>query len=32
MFRYVIVIGDNKIKHIKRCELSTVIITVHGSC
>ena len=29
---YLIFIADDKILFIKRCELSTVIITVHGSC
>ena len=28
---YVIVTADDKIQSIKRCELSAVIITVHGS-
>jgi len=31
MFTYVIVTVDDKIQSINRCELSTVIITVHGS-
>jgi len=32
MFTYVIVTADDKIQSMKRCGLSTVIITVHGSC
>jgi hypothetical protein len=32
MFTHVIVIDDDKVQCIKCCELSTVIITVHGSC
>ena len=32
MFTYVIVIVDDKIEPTKCCELSAVIITVHGSC
>ena len=29
MFTYVIIVVDDKIQYAKRCELSTVIITVH---
>jgi len=32
MFTYVLVIADDKIQTMKRCELSTVLISVHGSC
>jgi hypothetical protein len=32
MFTYVIVTDDDKIQSMKRCKLSNVIITVHGSC
>jgi hypothetical protein len=32
MFTYVIIVVDDKIQYIKRCKLSAVIITVHGSC
>jgi hypothetical protein len=31
MFTYVIFIADDKMQFMKRCELSTVIVTVHGS-
>jgi len=32
IFTFVIITVDDKIQCIKRCELSVVIITVHGSC
>ena len=32
MFTYVIVTVDDKLQSIKRCELSAVVIKVHGSC
>jgi hypothetical protein len=32
MFTYVIIIVGDKIQSIKCCELSTVVITVHGIC
>ena len=32
MFTYLVITVYDKIECIKRCELSTVIITVHGSC
>jgi len=32
MFTYVIVTVDDKLQSIQRCELSAVVITVHGSC
>ena len=31
MFTYVIITVDDKIQSIKLCELSTVVITVHGN-
>jgi len=31
MFAFVIIIVYDKIQSVKHCELSTVIITVHGS-
>jgi hypothetical protein len=32
MFTYVIVVVENKIQPTESCELSTVVITVYGSC
>ena len=32
MFTYVIIIVDDKIQSIKRCEVQAVIIRAHGSC